>query len=130
VKQRRANFDYLVKSFIENGLDSTFILPRATKNATPSWFGFPLTIKDRNIKRHELLDHLEKGGISTRLLFAGNITCQPYFIDYNVKYKIIGSLHNTDKVMNDSFWIGLYPGLNTEHLDYQIQTIKQFLAKR
>ena len=104
-----------------------FILPEKTKNSEPSWFGFLLTIKNKKIIRNDLIKFLNMNKIGTRLLFAGNITKQPYM--KNLKYRIEGSLENTDKVMTESFWIGVYPGLNREHLDYICSIVENYINK-
>jgi len=123
IKKREHNFNYLLKKFSQ--LEDFFILPKATHNSTPSWFGFLLTIKDnKKIYRNNLLKYLSDKKIGTRLLFAGNITKQPYMKNKN--FRIFGTLSNTDKVMNDSFWVGVYPGLEDFHLDYIFDSIKEF----
>ena len=97
------------------------MLPEATPGSEPSWFGFLLTIRDGSpLKRLPVLRHLEQKGIGTRLLFAGNLTRQPAFAD--VKYRIAGPLTYTDKVMNDSFWIGVWPGIDAPRRDYIVET--------
>lgn len=126
VKKRLDNYNYLYELF--SNLKNYFVLPEKTKNSEPSWFGFLLTIKDRKLKRNDLLEFLEKRKIGTRLLFAGNVTKQPYMI--NKKYVIYKDLKNTDKIMNDSFWVGVYPGLEKEHLDYIYVSIKEFINNK
>ena len=123
---RNNNFKYLNSHL--NELKDFFILPQSTTNSEPSWFGYLLTLKD-NIKfsRNDLVQFLNEKKIGTRLLFAGNVTKQPYFI--NQDYRIIKDLKNTDKVMKDSFWLGVYPGLNKNHLDYVIENIREFVKK-
>ena len=116
------NVNYIYQLFSD--LEDYFILPEKTKNSEPSWFGFLLTIKDGKLKRNDLLQFLEKKKIGTRLLFAGNVTKQPYMINKN--YVIYKDLKNTDKIMNDSFWVGVYPGLEKCHLDYIYISIKEF----
>jgi CDP-6-deoxy-D-xylo-4-hexulose-3-dehydrase len=126
VAKRRANFNGLSERFMNEGLDRYFILPEASADSNPSWFGYLLTLRDGlKITRRELTAELEQRKIGTRLLFAGNLTKQPAFA--NVNYKIASSLHNTDKIMQDSFWIGVWPGLNDEHLDYMVASIKNIL---
>ena len=105
------------------------MLPKATKNSDPSWFGFLITIKpESKIKRVDLLNYLDENKIGTRLLFAGNLTKQPYMKGRN--FKISGTLTNTDIVMNNSFWVGVYPGLNKKMLDYICLKIKTFLKEK
>ncbi|TAL64753.1 MAG: lipopolysaccharide biosynthesis protein RfbH [Legionella sp.] len=125
VLQRKANFKYL-----KNGLDTCkefIILPEATPNSDPSWFGFPITLKAENkIDRVDFMKFLTRQHIGTRLLFAGNLTRQPYF--ENVNYRIHGDLTNTDIIMNDTFWIGVYPGLTQIHLDFVIGKFEEFFG--
>lgn len=128
IQKRKDNFSYLYEAFKE--FDKYFILPTWSNQSSPSWFGFLLSIKkDAGFSREELLRYLNDKKIGTRLLFAGNITKQPYFKNYNINYRISGDLNNTDEVMNNTFWIGVYPGLNKEMLDYVIKTFKEFLEK-
>ena len=106
IKKIKENFKILKNKFLEEGLDKYFILPESYEEADPSWFGFLLTIKDNNIlNRNELVKYLDTNKILTRLLFAGNLTRQPGY--KKTKFKVVGSLKNTDKFMNDSFWIGI-----------------------
>tara|TARA_Y100001954_G_C15247335_1_gene331098 strand:- start:165 stop:491 length:327 start_codon:yes stop_codon:yes gene_type:complete len=101
-------------------------MPKASKYSEPSWFGYPLTIKKSiKFKREEIIEFLNKKSIGTRLLFAGNIVRQPYMKNY--KYKVFGTLKNSDAIMERTFWIGLYPGLNKSHLAYSIRNIEKFL---
>ena len=123
---RKRNFDYLysqVSQFTE------FILPEATPNSEPSWFGFPITIKpESGISREKLLRFLDEKKIGTRLMFAGNILKQPAY--RNTEFRVVGNLDNTDLVMNNSFWLGVYPGLNKQMLDYVVEALGQFLKDR
>jgi CDP-6-deoxy-D-xylo-4-hexulose-3-dehydrase len=125
INQRIINHAYLYDKFKK--FEDYFILPEKTKNSEPSWFGFLLTIKNKKIIRNDLIKFLNMNKIGTRLLFAGNITKQPYM--KNLKYRIEGSLENTDKVMTESFWIGVYPGLNREHLDYTYSIVENYINK-
>ena len=110
-------------------LQDYFILPQITQDSIPSPFGFMLTIKDKKINRRDLLQYLENKNIQTRLLFAGNITKQPLFetLKENIDYRIIGDLQNTDIIMNDSFWIGVYPKINDDMIDYMVKCIEDFI---
>tara|TARA_B100000989_G_C19523642_1_gene465605 strand:- start:1561 stop:2868 length:1308 start_codon:yes stop_codon:yes gene_type:complete len=124
IKIRKENFKYLLNKFKK--FEEFFILPEPTKKSSPSWFGFPLTIRpETKIERSNLLKFLEEKKIGTRLLFGGNLTKQPYMI--NKKFLISGSLKNTEIIMNNSFWLGVYPGLNYEHLDYIENCISLYL---
>lgn len=125
IEKRKSNFTYLYNKLKE--FEDKLILPKATENSDPSWFGFIITIKDKSIDRTEFLKYLNEKGVATRLLFAGNITKQPYFINNEIEYKQIGDLKNTDIVMNNSFWIGIYPNLSEKHLDYVYEIFKGYL---
>ena len=127
VNKRRVNHNILMEKI--KYLEEFFIFPEPTKNSNPSWFGFMLTIKNSKlINRNELVKYLEDNKIGTRLLFAGNLLKQPA---YNKIQKIVhGNLINTDKVMNDSFWLGVWPGLNIEHFDYVIEIIDKFIKMK
>ena len=124
VQRRKENFNYLFKHFLNvEGL----ILPKATKNSDPSWFGFPITLDPKHpVNREELLRHLDEKKIGTRLMFAGNIMKQPAYLDK--EFRVVGDLTNTDIVMSRTFWIGVYPGLTNQMLDYVIETISNFMS--
>src|ERR1700722_8826103 len=125
IARRRSNFAYL-RSKLEP-LQDLLVLPEATKGGDPSWFGFPIGIrKDAPIRRLELTRALEAKKIGTRLLFGGNLTRQPAY--EGREYRVIGSLPNTDYVMNHVFWIGVYPGLTEEMLDFVAATVFDFAA--
>ena len=103
-----------------------FIMPQATANSDPSWFGFPVTIRpDSQIDRTELLRHLDQHKIGTRLLFAGNLLKQPAYM--NIDHRVIGDLKNSDLVMTNTFWLGVYPGLTREMLEYVSDVIHEFV---
>ena len=124
VVKRRENHKALYELF--KPLEEYFILPEATENSNPSWFGFLLTIRDsQKIDRNKLVQYLEKNKIGTRLFFGGNMIKQPAYI--NVEKRVVGTLDNSDKVMNDSFWIGVWPGLDKEHLIYIADKVILFL---
>jgi CDP-6-deoxy-D-xylo-4-hexulose-3-dehydrase len=126
VSRRRENFIGLEQRLRAKGLEEFFHLPRPTPGTNPSWFGYLLTVRDGSgIDRNVLTKTLEERKVGTRMLFAGNLTKQPAFRD--VKYRIHGSLANTDKIMNDSFWIGVWPGLGDAHLDYMVDTIENIV---
>ena len=125
IKRRKENFGFLKQRL--KSCQDFFILPESTNNSDPSWFGFLITIKaDVGINRIDLINYLTQHRIGTRLLFAGNLTKQPYF--KNKKYRISGGLSNTDFVMNNSFWIGVYPNLNEIELSYIADKIETFLG--
>lgn len=125
IEARKRNFSFLKERL--KSCEEFLMLPEATANSDPSWFGFPITLRgSAGIPRVELLKYLDQYKIGTRLLFAGNLTRQPYFDDR--EYRISGDLANTDKVMNDTFWIGVYPGLNEEKLSFVVEKIEQFFG--
>ena len=127
ISKRKENFAYLYESLKE--LDKFLILPEKEKHSDPSWFGFPLTIREeKKFDRAELMQFLNDYNIGTRLLFAGNVIKQPYM--KNVNYKIASTLEKSETVMKNTFWIGLYPGLSKEHLDYSSEKIKEFFKKK
>lgn len=129
IDKRRSNFAGLTARLKAEGLDKYFILPAATPGTNPSWFGYLLTLKDGvNIERRQLTAALEERKVGTRLLFAGNLTKQPAFMDSN--FRVSGSLQNTDTIMERSFWIGVWPGLGDEHLDYMVDSIKAIFLER
>lgn len=130
IVKRNENWKYLTKKLIEEGLDKYFILPEATKNSEPSWFGYVLSIRpETGINREELMKFLNEKKIGTRLLFAGNYLRQPAFIDYVSDYRVVGNLENADFVMNYTFWLGVYPGLTEEHYEYIVENIQNFIKK-
>jgi CDP-6-deoxy-D-xylo-4-hexulose-3-dehydrase len=123
IAARRRNFTHLkvgLKSF-----EQFLVLPEPTPRANPSWFGFPLTVRDdAPFTRDELVKCLDSKNISTRLLFAGNILRQPYF--RKRKYRVASGLEASDQVMKSTFWIGVFPGLESSALDYMIDQIARF----
>lgn len=122
---RKANFAYLKNRL--KSCEEFLHLPEATPNSDPSWFGFPVILKESSgIKRVDLLNYLDQNKIGTRLLFAGNLTRQPYMIGRN--FRVSGELTNTDIVMNQTFWLGVYPGLGTVHLDFVAERLEEFLG--
>ena len=125
VAARRHNFSYLKERL--KSCEEFLILPEATPNSDPSWFGFPITLRDNaGVNRVDLLQYLDQNKIGTRLLFAGNLTRQPYMIGRN--FRVSGELINTDIVMNNTFWIGVYPGLSEEMLAYVVNRVETFLG--
>lgn len=123
VEGRKHNFNRL-KAALAPVADK-FILPEAGKNADPSWFGFLLTCKE-GVNRGEVVAHVEGNGVQTRMLFAGNLIKHPCFDEMRAKgegYRTIGELKNTDRIMKDSFWVGVYPGMTDEMIDHMAKTI-------
>ncbi|HEY4358989.1 MAG TPA: lipopolysaccharide biosynthesis protein RfbH [Acidobacteriaceae bacterium] len=124
---RRKNFRYL-RGKLE-AVSDVLMLPEATPGSDPSWFGFPISVReDAPFKRDELTRALEARKIATRLIFAGNLLRQPAY--EGLAHRVVGELKNTDFVMNNSFWIGVFPGLTEPMLDYVVQTILEFVADR
>lgn len=115
VKKRQQNHDYLDRCLLELGVSEKIHHTKATSGTSPSWFGYFLTLKEEN-KRRDVVQFLEKNKVGTRLMFAGNLTRQPAF--QNVPHRIAEPLTNTDKIMNDGFWVGIWPGLDEPHLNY------------
>jgi CDP-6-deoxy-D-xylo-4-hexulose-3-dehydrase len=123
IKKRKENYNFLYKNLKK--LEDFLILPEPEKNSEPSWFGFPLSLRNNHkFNRDTLIKYLNFNKIGTRLLFSGNLTKQPYM--KNVNYKIQGELENTNFVMENTIWIGLYPGLSINHLEYVINKIDVF----
>jgi CDP-6-deoxy-D-xylo-4-hexulose-3-dehydrase len=125
IRVRKENFNFLYKNL--KSLEEFLILPEAEKNSDPSWFGFPLSLRKNNkFNRNDLIKYLNDNKIGTRLLFSGNLTKQPYMKDIN--FKVQGELKNTDFIMENTFWIGLYPGLYKSHLEYSVSKIKNYFT--
>jgi len=125
IKKRNSNFSYLSNRL--STLTDFIELTMPTENSTPSWFGFPITVKsDSGVNRVDLAKYLDQNKIGTRLLFAGNLTKQPYFSD--IEYRIVGDLINTDITMNQTLWLGIYPGLGEAQLDYIAEKMEEFFG--
>lgn len=125
VERRRHNFEYL-KAGLE-GCEDKLILPEACVNSNPSWFGFMLTCKE-SVDRNKVVPYIEQHGIQTRMLFAGNLTKHPCFDQMRsagTGYRIVGDLENTDRIMRDTFWVGVYPGMTDEMIDYMAKMIQE-----
>jgi len=123
IKKRQENFNFLYNNL--SSLGEFLILPEPEKNSEPSWFGFPLTLKKNNkYRRNDLVKYLNENKIGTRLLFSGNLIKQPYM--KNINFKVHENLKNTDLIMENTFWIGLHPGLSKEHLQFSVLIIKNF----
>jgi CDP-6-deoxy-D-xylo-4-hexulose-3-dehydrase len=127
VELRRRNWKYLKAGL--SGLEEFLLLPEATLESDPSWFGFALTVKPGSPKsRNQIVQELNENKIATRLLFGGNLLRQPAFM--GTPRRVIGDLKNTDVVMNDTFWIGVWPGLTNPMLDYMIESLRVILRKK
>lgn len=125
IERRRHNFDRLMEGL--KGTEDKFILPVPCENSTPSWFGFLITCRE-GVDRNKVVQYVESKGVQTRMLFAGNLTKHPCFNQMREKgegYRIAGTLENTDRIMTDTFWVGLYPGMTDEKIDYMAKVIKE-----
>lgn len=133
VERRRHNFDRLKAALLANEavrIEEKLILPEACENADPSWFGFMVTCKE-GVSRNHVVQYMEDHGIQTRMLFAGNLTKHPCFDEMRASkegYRIVGELTNTDRIMEDTFWIGVYPGMTDEMIDYMASTLARATA--
>jgi CDP-6-deoxy-D-xylo-4-hexulose-3-dehydrase len=126
IKRRNNNFNGLTQRIKKAGLEEFIHLPEATIGSEPSWFGYHMTLrKNSGLSRAEIVSKLEERKVGTRLLFGGNLLHQPAFADRQMR--VVGNLENTDKVMHDGFWIGLWPGITEEMLDYMVITLGQVL---
>lgn len=124
VERRRYNFDRLYKGLQE--VSDKLILPEPVANSKPSWFGFMMTCN--GVDRNKVVPYIENKGVQTRMLFAGNLIKHPCFDEMRASgegYRVAGELTNTDRIMNDAFWVGVYPGMSDEKLDYMIKVIKE-----
>lgn len=129
VKRRRHNFNRLRKQLID--AQDKIILPEACVNSNPSWFGFLITCRE-GVDKNKVVQYIEEKGVQTRMLFAGNLTKQPCFDEMRENgegYRIVGNLENTDRIMHSTFWIGVYPGMTDEMIDYMAKIVKQALEQ-
>ena len=125
IEARRRNFQLLTERF--KALEEVLILPEATPNSDPSWFGFPVMLREGvDASRVDVTRYLDQHKIGTRLLFAGNLTRQPYFA--HVEHRVVGELTQTDRVMNSTFWLGLFPALGEDHFDYVASKLEEFFG--
>lgn len=125
VERRRHNFDRLKAALA--GTEDKLILPEACPNSIPSWFGFLITCKE-GVDRKKVVPYIESKGVQTRMLFAGNLTKHPCFDEMRESgegYRIVGTLENTDRIMDDTFWVGVYPGMTDAMIDYMAKTIRE-----
>ena len=130
VEKRHHNFDRLHKAL--EGLEDRLILPEAAPNSRPSWFGFLITCKE-GTDRNKVVQYVESRGVQTRMLFAGNLIKHPCFDEMRTEgkgYRVVGDLTNTDRIMRDTFWVGVYPGMNDEMIDYMAKTIREALDEQ
>ncbi len=125
VERRRHNFERLYRGLLET--EERLILPKAADNSKPSWFGFLITCRE-GVDRNQLVRYIESKGVQTRMLFAGNLTKHPCFDQMRESgqgYRIGGSLKNTDRIMRDTFWVGVYPGMTDHMIDYMAKIIRE-----
>ncbi|MTK07796.1 MAG: lipopolysaccharide biosynthesis protein RfbH [Hungatella sp.] len=130
VERRRHNFSRLYEALKDT--EGKLILPEACPGSRPSWFGFLITCKE-GVDRNQLVQYVESKGVQTRMLFAGNLTKHPCFNqmrESGTGYRVVGELKNTDRIMQDTFWIGVYPGMTDEMIDYMAKTIKEGLNQQ
>ena len=126
IERRKKNFKFLFENL--KRYDRYFIFPKVAKNSDPSWFGFPILVQESApFTRGNIVNYLEKNKIATRMLFGGNLLKQPAYQDIN--YRIFGSLENTDIVMSNLFWIGVYPGITKDKLNYVVKAFNKFIEK-
>ena len=129
IATRRRNFDYLKAGMMAFGLDEFFILPEPTPRSDPSWFGFLLTVRENApFSREELVKLLNEKKIGTRLLFGGNLLRQPYMIGR--PHRVVGDLTNANIVVDHTFWVGVFPGLETPQLDYMLDAVRDFVRTK
>lgn len=127
IEKRKDNFKFLKESLLQ--FEDYFILPEATPQSEPSWFGFPISLREGvKFSREDLLIYLNSHKVATRLLFAGNIVKQPYMQKQN--FEIRSELKNTDYIMNNTFWIGVFPGLDAKMLEYVVSIFDKFLQSK
>lgn len=125
IEKRKENYKKLYLGL--KGLEEYLILPEPTENSEPSWFGFPITLRESiNVYRNDIIKFLEEKNIGTRLLFAGNIIKQPLFVENAIEYRMIGDMKNTDSIMNNTFWIGVWPGIDDERIGYIIRSFEGY----
>ena len=123
VERRRHNFDYLKKALAS--VEDKLVLPEPCEHSKPSWFGFMMTCRE-GVDRKKVVPYIESKGVQTRMLFAGNLIKHPCFDEMRLEgkgYRVVGSLANTDRIMNDTFWVGVYPSMTDEKLDYVAKVI-------
>ena len=123
VEKRRKNFDMLYEGLKD--LEDKFILPSAAENSKPSWFGFLITVRN-GFLRNDIVRFVEDAGVQTRMLFSGNLISHPCFDEMRESgegYRVVGSLENTDRIMRDTFWIGVYPGMDEARINRMIKVL-------
>jgi CDP-6-deoxy-D-xylo-4-hexulose-3-dehydrase len=125
IETRKRNYVLLKERL--SSLSDFLEIAEPTPNSDPSWFGFPVTLKESSgVQRVDLLKFLDQNNIGSRLLFAGNLTRQPYF--QGIEYRVVGELTNTDRTMNQTFWLGIYPGLGQAQFDFIGEKLEEFFG--
>lgn len=130
VEKRKYNWKRLYDALVAGGAEKYLILPEACENSSPSWFGFMMSCKE-GVDRAKVVPYIESKNVQTRMLFAGNLTKHPCFDEMRATgegYRVVGSLDNTDRIMRDTFWVGVYPGMTDEMIDYMAKTIIEACA--
>ena len=125
VERRIRNFKRLKENLAD--MENKLILPEACENSSPSWFGFLITCK-AGVNRNKIVSYMESKGVQTRMLFAGNLIKHPCFDQMRKEkkgYRVVGSLENTDRIMNDTFWVGVYPGMTDAMIDDMAEIIRE-----
>jgi len=126
IEARKNNYNTIYNQL--KGYEDYLMLPKVEKNADPSWFGFPIIVKSNpKFTRDEIINYLENNKVATRMLFGGNLTKQPAY--KNIDFKIVESLNNTDMIMENLFWIGVYPGISKEKVEYMLNVFKDFFKE-
>ena len=128
VEKRRHNFERLKAGLA--GCEDKLILPEPCSGSKPSWFGFLLTCRE-GVDRNEVVSYVEGHGVQTRMLFAGNLTKHPCFDQFRDTdaYRVVGGLEQTDFVMNNTFWVGVYPGMTDEKLEYMVKVMREVICQ-
>jgi CDP-6-deoxy-D-xylo-4-hexulose-3-dehydrase len=128
IKARQKNWEYLREAL--DDLSDIFILPESETDSSPCWFGFIVTVKENSpVTRNQIVQHLENNNIQTRMLFAGNLLKHPCFVNDDVNYRVVGELNNTDRVMTNAFWFGVYPGLDVDMLKHIVKSIRVIVGR-
>ena len=131
VARRKHNFELLKSLLVEGGADAKLILPEPEPHSDPSWFGFLITCQE-GVDRETVVRYIEDHGVQTRMLFAGNLIKHPCFDEMRATgegYRVVGSLDTTDRIMRDTFWVGLYPGMTDEKLRYMARIILEAIQQ-
>ena len=129
MERRRHNFDRLKAALAD--VQDQLILPEPAENSRPSWFGFLLTCKD-GVDRNKVVQYVESKGVQTRMLFAGNLIKHPCFDEMRAAgegFRVVGELNDTERILADTFWVGVYPGMTDEKIDYMAKVIKEGLEQ-